>query len=1391
MSKEFKPLLNYYARRGWNTQQLTFCESFIAKKGKDPSVVFWRAYALGMTDHIQESIRILEGFESRTDLQYPVTLALINLHESDPRGGDEETLDRLKATLLVAEDVTKEVGMLLAARFSLLTGDYDNACRITEKILPRGRNPSTPSELEAKAVELWSLVMRAQKGGSTERRKLNEIDSFMKNNSLDKLDIDILMAWVRTLQITKRRQEALNVLNQVIAMYPWFTPGLTEKALLLASMAGLNEISGFSDKTSVNSPDKKQMRGAGSEKEWDQALDTAQRALDVEPENLDALKVVTVHAFTQEYNPNISLQKLEELERVLNKQEPMAVGMYLEYVSLFSRISCRHPRALTICAAMMDHAYEIAPTNINVLIERAHVQILIGNFSQATRQYRDISKRSDDVTAIEGMVICQIYEGQMDDAEAQIELILAMHSEEDLSPEFKYLQAVIALRSRRDLREHERHLDDSKILTDRKYDQLTAGWVEPLQEMVHQNPDFLLQLAVSYLAHLESPLPLALTGNSGGANAIANEEHRPITDVPTAIQSAITILQKIQRQYPGFLIPYIELSRCQMSLGKYEEASRTLRSVLQMQPSCAPALVMLAKLEVSRSNTTAADRALEQAVSFDFSVRSVPLFRLVQLTIRSLQGRSEDATSAAENLMALDEVKSPGPEEGPGRMHTDSMRLTDDDRVIAFITFAAQLSKSKRLKEADKILSEAKVMFAGSPQEVQILVASSQLAVERKDFDRAIRMLDKINPDSPIFTRAQMLKADILVNHMRDKEGFTKCYHKMVELDPTAKNYSLLGEAYLRILNPDCAVVAFQEAYKLDKSNTTLRTKIGKAYIATHEYHSAIDFYEHARREAASSVNIGTDISAETVSLSHDLAKLYLKLGRLESARRVLETALHKEHKDITDIQQDVQSLMLLSDVQILNAPTDVITTLKKAREFQKEVVNDTRATMAQASDGVEKEKKLLANICETLGSWCLEKREGADPNALLDAANYLTEALQHNPQHTQAMFALAKMYHRKNEIELCQNQCRKLLSADPSDENAAVMLSDVLFREGHVEEAIEPLKTLLTQHPNNYCALERMIILLRRIGKLPEVPQYISTAEKTDKRSSSHAGLRYCKGLYARYTNDIVTAIKDFNLARRDTTWGGDAIVHMIELYLNPDQEGAWEEREKEETVITNDSQEHIAIAETLLKELKPIARDPTRHKVLENYWMLATRNKANFDKAMENFILMLEVESDYLPAVLGMATGFMMEKNQHKARNLLKRVGTMELAKHDGEDFEKANLLLAKFYVDKSKNDLAQDLCKKCLAQNKSCSQAWEILGLAMERDVDYEHASDCYEKAWLLEFEASAPVGFKLAFSLLKCKRYVAAIDVCEKVLSLYPDYPRIKEEILRKAQMALRP
>jgi tetratricopeptide (TPR) repeat protein len=164
-----------------------------------------------------------------------------------------------------------------------------------------------------------------------------------------------------------------------------------------------------------------------------------------------------------------------------------------------------------------------------------------------------------------------------------------------------------------------------------------------------------------------------------------------------------------------------------------------------------------------------------------------------------------------------------------------------------------------------------------------------------------------------------------------------------------------LGEAYLRILNPDAAVDALLRAHELDRTNARLRGRIGRAMVATHEYHRAVEFYEQAIREvgkAAAEMGSGgiggsggggsggggsggggsgggggrgsdkTNAamaararSSEVVSLSHDLAKLYLKLGRAEASSRVLSKVMHEAHRDTTDMRQDVATLMLLAEV--------------------------------------------------------------------------------------------------------------------------------------------------------------------------------------------------------------------------------------------------------------------------------------------------------------------------------------------------------------------------------------------------------------------------------------------------------------------------------------------
>ena len=49
----------------------------------------------------------------------------------------------------------------------------------------------------------------------------------------------------------------------------------------------------------------------------------------------------------------------------------------------------------------------------------------------------------------------------------------------------------------------------------------------------------------------------------------------------------------------------------------------------------------------------------------------------------------------------------------------------------------------------------------------------------------------------------------------------------------------------------------------------------------------------------------------------------------------------------------------------------------------------------------------------------------------------------------------------------------------------------------------------------------------------------------------------------------------------------------------------------------------------------------------------------------------------------------------------------------------------------------------------------------------------------------------LGYKLAFNYLKAKRFTDAVDVCHKVLEKYPQYPKIKRDILDKARLSLRP
>jgi hypothetical protein len=70
------------------------------------------------------------------------------------------------------------------------------------------------------------------------------------------------------------------------------------------------------------------------------------------------------------------------------------------------------------------------------------------------------------------------------------------------------------------------------------------------------------------------------------------------------------------------------------------------------------------------------------------------------------------------------------------------------------------------------------------------------------------------------------------------------------------------------------------------------------------------------------------------------------------------------------------------------------------------------------------------------------------------------------------------------------------------------------------------------------------------------------------------------------------------------------------------------------------------------------------------------------------------LEQDKEFTPAMLALSALFMLQDQEQKARNILKRVVKMPYAQDQGEAFEAAYLALAASYMEKAKFDLAQVL-------------------------------------------------------------------------------------------------
>lgn len=285
---------------------------------------------------------------------------------------------------------------------------------------------------------------------------------------------------------------------------------------------------------------------------------------------------------------------------------------------------------------------------------------------------------------------------------------------------------------------------------------------------------------------------------------------------------------------------------------------------------------------------------------------------------------------------------------------------------------------------------------------------------------------------------------------------------------------------------------------------------------------------------------------------------------------------------------------------------------------------------------------------------------------------------------------------------------------------------------------------------------------------------------------------------MYDWYTGNPNGALRYFNNARRDSEWGQQSIFNMIEICLNPDGDLPNENS----TDGTDDYDQRdsrmmaLKTAERLLNELRPrpggLDNEALNHRLLKNFLALATRQKVSVEMALTDLTATASQEEykDHVGPIFGIASAHILLKQSQRARNQLKRVAKNPWTFEDAEYLERCWLLLADLYIQSSKGDMATELLDKILQHNKSCCKAYELCGIVDEKDQNYRSAAHKYKAAWQYGGKTKPSIGYKLAFNYMKVKRYADAIDVCQQVLKLHPDYPAIKKDILDKCRNNLR-
>lgn len=1350
---EVGAVLNYYVRAGLSAHLSSSCTELLRKRPDDATLQFWRCYALVMEDSYSEALRELSLLQGKREVELCVLLAMVHAHRS-ARIIDEEAVAVLETRIVDAEARASEPGLVEAATLLWHLGSYQRSMSMAEKVLR-----TQPNSVGAKCLLAWVSITPNEDnenvdGGPVDAYAAQAIETFSElagPSCTGKRSLESLMGMVRAYELTCQYEAAFEVITRISTDYAWFLPALVVKARILMQL-----------------------------RDWDSVLETVQHLLAQDDGNVEALEILMVYTLTQESGIRQARNCVDKLAASVSSREPRNAPLCYRLGQTAARLAAGDVSILKASLKMIGRARELVPHRADFATEQGHQMLQLGDVKRAGDLFHEAQSIDElNMGGVYGSIEYLIREGKLDDAKEQLEFLKEMIIGDEKPAKLMYFSGIVASRELGSLRNtFGTSTADSAAAAKLVLDDFTESFEDHMMHLEKVGAKALASFT-EYATEMDVPFLLDLTREClmfcSGTPRATTETSNP------AILKAKEVLEVVTSTCPGTLAAQILHAKASFYDGDSESAIRVAAACIEHEPSYVDAYIMLAQVYIHQGKVRMAEQIIEQAMGYNFVVKESPQYYIVRAMVLQGESNLEEALKMLEMAMTLPCVKAAkltgaaGPREKKNnstRMPSFIHDISRSDMATLYLLLAKIHQDLGQMHEAVKVIEDASSEFRGTSEETRVVLANCDLVLARGDTTEALETLGAIPADSPHFVQAKSAMAQVYLKYNNDKAMFAKCYEELVQQHPTVQSYCTLGDALLQIQEPDKAIVAFEAAYRLEPNDASLASRLGKALIATHDYTRAVNYYVVAMENSE-----GTGIH-----LQIELAELYVKIKKFDEASRTVDAILRTFRAgggDIPETISNVRALLLLASIHDNDENAKAA---NKARTEAKELqLSLLQRTQHEQPEELERQRRLAADICFMLGSDANTARKYEESISLFHEGLELCES------HTKSMLSLSKIHLLRNEMAEAQNQCTSILRYDPDNEEATIMLAELMFQKEMYETSIYHYEQLLERKPAHYRALSKLIQLMRRAGRLEEVPQKLAHAERAAARAAASPGLHFCRGLYLRYCNNPREALKEFNSVRNSGEWGVEATFQMVEIYINPDNESMGGLASADRDVARESSD----AAMQLLDDVRNRKQHSARLAVLEAYAMMASGEKAELDQALQILLGLAQSDSESVPVLLALASAYTILKQVPKARNQLKRVAKMAYNVDEADEFEKSWLMLAEVHIQAGKFDLAHEMCVRCIKYNKSCARAWEHMGAIMEREQSYANAAENYENAWKHDNEAVSRVGYKLAFNLLKCKDYVRAIDVCHKVLAVDNEYPKIRQEVLEKAWQGLRP